>query len=146
MSHSLIFTMELKPSTELIDGNLQLIYPDKKPIDYLATSGCQQWQQPEDQSARARGPIPAGEYQIPTKPYWLDTRGIEGWFFHITPDPIVINGVTRGEFGVHFDANAPGSAGCIVLRKFPGWQRFCDRMEAIAKSGIKSIPLSVSYT
>lgn len=143
--HKLLFTMDLGASVDLIYGNLQLNYPDGKLIDYLATSGCAQWQQPEDQSARARGPIPAWNYKVPTTPYWVDTRGIEGWFFHITPDPVIINGVTRGEFGIHYDANVPGSAGCIVLKNFPGWQRFCDRMEAIAKSGIKSIPLSVNY-
>lgn len=144
--HKLLFTMDLAISDELIYGNIKLSYPDSVAIDYAATSGCRQWQQPEDQSARARGPIPSGEYQIPTTPYWLETRGVEGWFFHVTPDPVVVNGITRGEFGIHFDANTPGSAGCIVLKNFPGWQRFCDRMEAIAKSGIKSIPLSVSYT
>jgi hypothetical protein len=143
--HKLLFTMELKPSTELLYGNLELTYSDGTQINYLATSGCTQWQQPEDQSARARGPIPQGIYAIPTVPYWVDTRGVEGWFFHITPDPVTIDGVTRGEFGIHFDANVPGSAGCIVLRNFPGWQRFCERMEAIANSGIRTIPLEVKY-
>ena len=143
--HKLLFTMHLTASTELLYGNLRLDYPNGTQIDYLATSGCTQWQQPEDQSARARGPIPQGIYAIPTTPYWVDTRGVEGYFFHITPDPVVINGVTRGEFGIHFDANVPGSAGCVVLRNLPGWRGFCDRMRAIAKSGIKQIPLSVKY-
>lgn len=146
-THALSFSMELRPSTQLLYGNLTLTYPDGKPIDYVATSGCAQWQQPGDEWARGKGPIPAGfKYKIPTTPYWLPTRGIEGFFFHITPDPVSKSGNTRSELGIHFDANAPGSAGCIVLKNFSGWDRFCDRMEAIAKSGIKSIPLSVSYT
>ncbi|XZO03476.1 MAG: tlde1 domain-containing protein [Microcoleus sp.] len=145
MSHKLSFTLPLADSPDLIFGNLKLTYPDGHAIDYLATSGCAGWQRPEDQSARARGPIPAGEYEIPTTPYWLDTRGIEGWFFHLTPDPVRINGVLRGEFGIHFDAGGPGSAGCIVLKNLSGWERFCDRLHAIAKLGIKSIPLSVKY-
>ncbi len=144
-NHQLLFTMELAPSNELLYGNLELKYPEGTAIDYLATSGCAQWQQPEDQSAIARGPIPAGRYQIPTTPYWLDTRGVEGWFFHITPDPVVIAGVTRGEFGIHFDANVPGSAGCIALQRISGWKRFCERMEAIAKCSIESLPLEVRY-
>jgi hypothetical protein len=143
--HKLLFEMELKASQELLQGNLKLTYPNGHEIDYLATSGCIQWQQPENQSARARGPIPKGIYAIPTTPYWLDTRGVEGYFFHITPDPVEINGVLRGEFGIHFDANVPGSAGCIVLSRFPGWHRFCERMKAIAESGIQSIPLEVAY-
>ncbi|MEG4979241.1 hypothetical protein QUA82_09960 [Microcoleus sp. F8-D3] len=137
--------MELKTATKLLLGNLELTYPDGTKIDYLATSGCTQWQQPEDQSAIARGPIPAGHYQVPTIPYWLDTRGIEGWFFHITPDPVIVDGVTRGELGIHFDANVPGSAGCIVLQRLSGWNRFCERMEAIAKCGITLLPLEVKY-
>ena len=137
--------MDLKPATELLLGNLELTYPEGTKIPYLASSGCVQWQQPEDQSAIARGPIPAGQYSIPTIPYWVETRGIEGWFFHITPDPVVVNGVTRGEFGIHFDANVPGSAGCIVLQRSSGWKRFCERMQLIAKCGVESLPLEVRY-
>lgn len=145
--HKLLYSMDLRTSNSLIWGNLQLIYPDgSKPIDYVATSGCAQWQQPGDEWARGKGPIPQGfNYWIPTTPYWLPTRGIEGYFFHIQPDPISSSGNSRSELGIHFDANVPGSAGCIVLKNPSGWQRFCDRMEAIAKSGIKSIPLSVEY-
>jgi hypothetical protein len=143
--HKLFFTMELRPSNELLYGNLQLSYPDGTIIDYIATSGCTQWQQPGDQSARARGPIPEGDYKIPTTPYWLDTRGIEGSFFHITPDPVMIDGVLRGEFGIHYDANFPGTSGCIGIVNSLGWTKLCDRMKAIAKSGVKSIPLSVKY-
>jgi hypothetical protein len=145
MSYSLAFTMPLAVSDDLIYGSLKLIYPDKKEIDYIATSGCTQWQQPGDEWVRGKGPIPAGKYQIPAIPYHLDTKGIEGDFFHITPDPVVSSFGIRAELGVHYDANMPGSAGCIVLRNREGWERFCDRMKAIAKSGIKSIPLSVSY-
>ena len=147
--HKLIFEMQLKPADELLYGNLQLIYPDKHKIDYVATSGCTGWQQSEDQWARARGPIPSGfNFEIPTIPYWLETKGIEGWFFHITPDPVVSSqsSVVRGEFGIHYDANVPGSAGCIVLKNKLVWEWFCDRMKAIAKSGVKKIPLQVVYS
>lgn len=145
--HRLIFEMQLKAADELLYGNLQLNYPDGHKVDYLASSGCAQWQRFKDQWARARGPIPAGKYNIPTKPYWLDTRGIEGWFFHITPDPVVSpEGVVRGEFGIHFDANVPGSAGCIVLTNRTGWKKFCERMDAIGRSGISYIPLEVAYS
>lgn len=144
-SHSLAFTMQLGVSNDLVYGVLGLTYPDERFISYLATSGCAQWQQPGDEWARGKGPIPAGfEYEIPTTPYWLPTRGVEGYFFHITPDPVSSFGA-RSELGIHFDANTPGSAGCIVLKNFSGWEGFCDRLHAIAKSGIKSIPLSVSY-
>ncbi|MEG4066260.1 hypothetical protein QUA42_02710 [Microcoleus sp. Pol11C2] len=143
--HKLIFTMDLAESLNLIYGNLQLIYPDGKAIDYTATSGCANWQRPGDEWVRGKGPIPAGQYEIPTEPYWLDTRGIEGLFFHITPDPVIsIHGV-RAELGVHFDANVPGTAGCIGLTTEFGWRRLCDRLASIANLDIKSLPLIVKY-
>ena len=80
--------MSLGHSQNLILGSLKLIYPDNQVIDYLATSGLPDWQRPTDRWARGKGPIPAGKYQIPSQPYWLDTRGVEGLFFHITPDPV----------------------------------------------------------
>jgi len=139
--------MQLKPAFQLLWWNLKLIYPDGNSIDYLATSGCTGWQQENDQWVRARGPLPEGfNYKIPTTPYWLETRGIEGNFFHITPDPVSDGeGGIRSELGIHFDANVPGSAGCIVLRNRGGWEAFCHRLSEIAKSGIESIPLSVGY-
>jgi hypothetical protein len=147
--HKLEFTMQLKPALELLWGNLKLIYPNSKSIDYIATSGCTGWQQAGDQWERGKGPIPAGfDYKIPTTPYWSPTRGIEGYFFHITPDPVVSPSghAARSEFGIHFDANVPGSAGCIVLRKWRGWERFCERMRTIAGEGVEYIPLKVIYS
>lgn len=139
----LIFSMDLRVASELLHGSLQLVYPDGKAIDYLATSGCADWQRPGDEWARGKGPIPRGDYQIPTDPYWLETRGIEGFFFHITPDPVVSDKGVRAELGIHFDANVPGTAGCIGLVNESGWRGFCDRIAAIADSGVKSLPLRV---
>jgi hypothetical protein len=44
--------------------------------------------------------------------------GVNGEFFHITLNPWTFGGVTRSEFGIHFDANfatSPGSTGWIVF-------------------------------
>ncbi|HAX80790.1 MAG TPA: hypothetical protein DCY88_34370 [Cyanobacteria bacterium UBA11372] len=146
--YKLIFSMDLGDSRSLLWGNLKLVYPDGNDIDYLATSGVAGYQGKEDQWTRARGPIPQGfEYRIPTTPYYVPTKGVEGMFFHITPDPVESSsGVTRGEFGIHFDANVPGSAGCIVLKNKSGFDALCDRMKQIANSGVKSIPVQVSYS
>lgn len=138
--------MELKASSDLLYGNLQLAYPDGKKIDYIATSGCTNWQRPGDEWVRGKGPIPAGEYEIPSEPYYLETRGVEGDFFHITPDPVVSDRGVRAELGLHFDANFPGSAGCIVLKNWEGWRRFCDRLASIADRGVKNLPLTVKYS
>ena len=143
--HKLLFEMQLKPSDNLLYGNLRLVYPNGNAINYMATSGCTGWLLPGDEWVRGKGPIPAGEYSIPTEPYWLETRGVEGDFFHITPDPVVsVHGI-RAELGIHFDANTPGTAGCIgIIREF-GWRRLCDRLASIADSGVKSLPLTVKY-
>jgi hypothetical protein len=143
--HELIFTMDLSTSKSLIRGNLKLIYPDGQEINYLATSGLPDWQRPEDQWSRAKGPIPAGIYQIPTGPYWLDTRGVEGLFFHITPDPVGSGDRIRSELGIHYDANTPGTAGCIGLINREGWDGFCNRMAKISAQRVATIPLKVQY-
>ena len=80
--------MSLGISQKLILGNLQLIYPDKTTINYFATSGLPDYQRPDDQWLRGKGPIPDKDYQMSAEPYWLETRGVEGLFFHITPDPV----------------------------------------------------------
>jgi hypothetical protein len=143
--NELAFTMSLGKSKELISGSLKLIYPNGEIIDYLATSGLPDWQRPEDQWTRGKGPIPAGEYAIPSEAYWLETRGVEGLFFHITPDPVGSGDHTRSELGIHYDANVPGTSGCIGLINWEGWQGFCRRMATIASLGVKSLPLKVQY-
>lgn len=144
--YKLIFAMTLAESTELLYGNLELVYSDGARINYLATSGCANWQRPGDEWVRGKGAIPAGEYEIPTVPYYLETRGIEGYFFHIIPDPVISDkGEIRSELGIHFDANVPGTSGCIGLINEEGWQGFCRRMKAIAALGIAKLPLTVRY-
>ena len=143
--YALTFTMTLGRSQELILGNLELVYPSGEKVDYLTTSGIPDWQRPEDQWSRGKGPIPAGDYEIPSEPYWLDTRGVEGFFFHITPDPVSSGDRIRSELGVHYDANVPGTAGCIGFINPDGWERFLRRMAKIAALGVKSLPLKVKY-
>jgi hypothetical protein len=144
--YELIFTMALAVSQKLIYGNLRLIYSDGTIIDYLATSGLPDYQRSGDEWVRGKGPIPSGEeYKIPTTPYWSDTRGVEGLFFHITPDPVGSGDRIRSELGVHWDANVPGTSGYIGLINWEGWDGFCRRMSKIAALGIESIPLRVRY-
>lgn len=144
--HQLVFTRPLGKSQNLITGNLKLIYPDGQEINYHATSGLPDYQRPGDEWARGKGPIPEGDdYEIPTKPYWLDTRGVEGWFFHITPDPVGFGERVRSELGIHWDANIPGTSGCVGLINLGGWNGFCRRMTNIASQGFAKLPLKVKY-
>jgi hypothetical protein len=143
--HQLIFTMPLGISQKLILGSLKLLYPDGQIIDYLATSGLPDYQRPGDEWVRGKGPIPKGKYEIPSEPYWLNTRGVEGLFFHITPDPVGSGDRIRSELGVHFDANVPGTSGCIGLINWEGWNGFCRRMATIASLGVENLSLEVKY-
>ncbi|MEG4633663.1 hypothetical protein QUB56_29485 [Microcoleus sp. AR_TQ3_B6] len=45
---------------------------------------------------------------------------MEGFFFHISPDPVGSGDRIRSELGVHYDANVPGTSGCIGLVSFAG--------------------------
>ena len=143
--HKLIFTMPLGISQSLITGILKLTYPDGQEIDYLATSGLPDWQRKEDQWSRGKGPIPQGDYQIPSQPYFLETRGVEGLFFHITPGPVGSGDRIRSELGIHYDANVPGTSGCIGLINSQGWEGFCRRLRNIAAQGVEFLPLKVQY-
>ena len=74
-------------------------------------------------------------------------KGVEGNFYKIDPHVVKAqpSGTERGDFGIHLDANVPGSAGCIVMNK----ERFNDfenQMKKLASQGIKSIPLFVQYS
>jgi hypothetical protein len=145
MTHKLSFTMPLRKSQTLITGSLTLTYPDGQVIEYLATSGLPDYQRPGNEWIRGKGPIPGGQYQIPTEPYFLETRGVEGLFFHITPDPVGSGDRIRSELGIHYDANVPGTSGCIGIINWQGWERFCRRLRSIAAQRIESIPLKVEY-
>ncbi|MDJ0598721.1 MAG: hypothetical protein QNJ37_07775 [Crocosphaera sp.] len=84
-------------------------------------------------------------YTVQTTPIYLPQRGIEGNFFKIDPHLVNIWGKTRGDFGIHFDANAPGSAGCVVIRNRKAWDAFQEMMGHYRNAGLDSVPLIVEY-
>lgn len=148
----LTFTMDLpdKRIASLITGILELDYEDDRgQIHYLATSGAPGRQHPDFFWQQGKlGPIPPGEYYIPSRGYRLDHPGIKGIFFHIQPNPISDLG-RRSELGIHWDANhqrSPGTAGCIGLINKEGFDRFCDRLLELRQQGIKQLPLTVRYS
>jgi hypothetical protein len=51
----------------------------------------------------------------------------------------------RAELGIHFDANVPGTSGCIGIINPVGWEGFCRRMAKIASLKIETLPLKVEY-
>jgi hypothetical protein len=149
----LLFHIDLRTATHLLDGRLLLMDGHNVRSRFIATSGAPQWQQRGDFTAKGRGPIPRPDicglecYQVDTRPHWVpDVAGIEGEFYEIHPTEVTIpGGEKRSHFGIHRDANAPGSAGCIVLPTKSGWDSFKSQMKRLEGMGIKQIPLQVDY-
>lgn len=107
-----------------------------------ASSGAPGYQYRGAHKIRGSGLIPTSDqWRINLPGYHLDTKGIEGWFWHITPDPFM----GRWELGLHRDANVLGSAGCIVVptKVFPTLETYLrERYE----EGYKQIKLRAQYT
>ena len=120
----LLFHQHLLTSSSLIEGRLLLL--DSKLTNiantYIATSGLPNNQSVACLSSPGRGPIPANNvmgvdcYKVLTAPLYMPgVKGVEGNFYKINPHMVKINGVARGDFGIHFDANVPGSSGCVAV-------------------------------
>ncbi|WP_227873599.1 hypothetical protein [Aphanothece sacrum] len=97
------------------------------------------------------GPIPSvvrvdlKHYSVNTKPLYLSIKGIEGNFYKINPHLVKVDGNTRGDFGIHFDANVPGTAGCLGIVDSANWQQFQRLMTTYQRAGLRTIPLIVAY-
>jgi hypothetical protein len=149
----LLFHQPLRSTPDLIEGRLLLLESLSPSIanTYIATSGLPNNQSVTCLSSPGKGPIPANNvigidhYQVATTPIYMPgVKGVEGNFYKIDPHMVMVNGVERGDFGVHFDANVPGSSGCVVLRTSVGWEAFEKDMKNLLTSGVKEIPLLVS--
>ena len=128
-------------------------YPEVRAVErYIALSGLPGWQLWKDQHSKGRGPIPRTDqagvncYQVVTNPHWVtaaEQPGIAGNFYEILPS-FVENG--RGLFGVHFDANVQGTAGCVGIKNAGAWAEFERRMAELVKAGIEQVPLMLGYS
>ena len=94
-------------------------------------------------------------YRVPKLTQWTvntlpedssNVTGVGGNFYRISPYQVVTDkGGVRSAFGIHRDANVPGSAGCIVMSD----DRFIDfenAMTRVRAQGIKQLPLIVVYS
>jgi hypothetical protein len=145
-SPNLKFSMALKHSNSLLVGILSLCDDDLIINAYKATSSYPGKQYPKSWREKG-GVIPPDEpYRVAVVPLFLpNVRGVEGNFYVISPYETRTLGDTRGDFGIHLDANAPGSLGCVVPVTKKGWNAFQLDMSQLAKNGLESIPLSVKY-
>jgi hypothetical protein len=143
---NLKFSMALSQSRQLLTGTLTLSDGDTIVNAYSATSSYPGKQYPRSWREKG-GVIPPNEpYQVAVVPLFMpNVRGVEGNFYVISPYETETVGDTRGDFGIHRDANAPGSLGCVVMTTEKGWAAFQRDMNNLAKDGVRSIPLSVTY-
>ena len=91
--------------------------------------------------------IPKQHYQVDLSPrYQPQTKGIEGNFYPILPTNVKTDGGgIRSHFGIHKDANVPGSLGCIVMSG-DRFAQFEGQMKMLKAMGIREIPLLVTYS
>jgi hypothetical protein len=138
-----VFTLNQAHSSQLINGSLTFSRDGQEELKVVATSGIAGFQYAGAHTIRGKGCLPpASDWKISTSGYKLATKGVEGMFYHIMPDPRF----GRGELGLYRDANVPGSSGCIVVRDS---NTFNDKVVPFVnslKTKQSQIPLSVVYT
>ena len=142
-----VFSLKQARISNLIYGDLVFSRGTKEVLRVRATSGQPGYQYPGANTKNGKGCIPPdNDWRISTNGYYLSTPGIEGMFYHITPDPDPDTG--RSEFGLHRYSNVaiyPGSAGCIVVKT----SDFNDKIRPFL-DGLREkqsfVPLSVFYS
>lgn len=154
-SPSLFFQMDL-PSTsghKLLEGAL-IIREElgSGGIKLRATSGISLYQYHGAWRFKGRGCLPPSKqiaplnYLVSTQRLWMpNVKGVEGSFYAIAPFQVNAGGTLRGDFGIHFDANVPGSAGCCVIRDQSHWDLFRNTILDWREDGHQQIPLTVVY-
>lgn len=148
---TLEFQMKLQQSNALLKGTLKLTLDDKSVHTFIASSGLPTHQGAKSWLVKGHGPLPPSSviqdtYHVSTNALSMqNTPGVAGNFYVISPFSVTVEGVVRGDFGVHFDANVPGSAGCIVLEDKAQWAQFEYLMAKLRSQSVKSIGLEVIY-
>ncbi len=152
--HFLTFSLNFDRDPGLEEGRLCLRHIEKGTLQvWVATSATAEKQSAE--SFHQKGGMIPPEYRVPGLKFWtVDTKpismkekkGVEGNFYEIAPFEVKTDkGGVRGDFGIHKDANVPGSMGCIVLTP-DRFQEFEKQVAQLAKEGKDSIPLFVTYS
>lgn len=146
-------TMRMTAQADLIVGRLYLQREGKKQIEWRATSGLPFCQFFQSWVMRGRGPIPPSEsiiqtmYTVETNKYWYPlVKGIEGSSYKIHPERVITVLSERSNFEIHFDANQPGTAGCIAITNQIDWDHFRATIFEVHMQGIRMIPLNVVYS
>lgn len=150
----LLFTLHFDRDRGLDQGRLSLNHLDDGTFDiWLATSSISTKQGKE--SFHYRGGLLPPQYRVPKLKNWSvdlnpipmpHTRGVEGNFYRLLPFEVRTDrGGVRSDFGIHKDANTPGSMGCIVMsdRRFAEFEA---KMQGLRIAGVNRLPLFVQYS
>lgn len=122
--------------------------------EWLVTSSHVNGQQRGDQYRRG-GLIPPAHH-VQNLDKWLvnlspedssHVKGVEGNFYRILPYEVTTQqGTKRSALGIHRDANAPGSLGCIVMNDY-NWNDFEATMAVVRrKYNLSFLPLFPLYS
>ena len=160
MSVTLRFRMNLSEfrTPEFLLGTLSVMEDGAEKDHFLVSSGIPNFQFQGAEALRKRGPIPrcrfagVANYEVWTEPtYQPGTIGVEGTFYNIDPESVIVHdgfsgdSISRSEFGIHFDHNVPGSAGCIVFQRMSEYREFESLMSRLRKTKITRLKLDVDY-
>ena len=148
------FTMATGQSSSLLTGKMEFLLNGAVYNTITATSslpgrqysGAWSWKGgliPPTSLVKAR----TGKgWKVKTTPIYMpNIAGVSGNFYPIEPFEIDTDGATRGDFGIHFDANTPGSLGCVCATTEKGWAATQRELKGISGLGIRAIDLIVEY-
>ncbi len=154
MSYFLIFNSHFDRDKGCDQGRLSICSLKKGTLDIWFACSSHSTKQYAESFHERGGYIPP-EYRVPGIDNWfvetnpIDLRkhkGVQGNFYKILPFEITTDkGGKRGDFGIHLDANLPGSLGCIVMNK-KRFAEFESWMKIVSKDKIKTIPLFIRYS
>lgn len=153
-SEFLIFNSSFDKDKGLDYGRLSLIDVPKQDQKIIkASTGYQTKQYPECFHERGGMLPPAYRckgnfmWSVATKPIPMPNhRGVRGNFYQIFPFEVITDkGGKRSDFGIHLDADAPGSLGCIVtdIHRFETYESW---MYEANREGHARLPLIVVYS
>lgn len=150
----LIFSSHFDQNPDLEVGRLSLNSLSEGTIQvWQATSSIGTKQKASDIHERG-GYIPPQyrvfglkNYLVQIKPIPLpEVKGVEGNFYRILPHEVRTDeGGKRSDFGIHLDANVPGSLGCIVLEK-TRFEQFEEELDLLSAKKISLLPLFIQYS
>jgi hypothetical protein len=155
MSYSLILSGHYDRDPGLDKYLLALIHSDRGHVNQWGCTSSHINGQKQGAQHQKGGLIPPTYHCQGLKQYAVELTpldlahhaGVRGSFYKITPfEVLTLAGTKRGDFGIHLDANTPGSLGCIVM----DWHNFKDFEHQITHlrlvEGLKQIPLHCFYS